>query len=113
MNNYFLAGFVAGEGSFTIHKPKYNGINCYFEIETHIRDIEMLKSIQRTFKYGKVVVYPYRPNICRYKVSGVRNCRKLIIPFMNKYLISSYKKVQYKQWRKVVLNYKLKISFRQ
>lgn len=105
MNKYFIAGFIAGEGSFSFTIGKNRSTNCCFVIEVHKRDAGMLVHIQKLFDYGHIVSYPRKPNMRRYTVTGVRNCRKLVIPFMDKYLIGSYKRDQYRVWRKKVKNH--------
>lgn len=94
--NYFIAGFIAGEGCF------YWKTSNTFTVEVHIRDKNIIFLIQRTLKCGVVKVYKYRPKMIRYYVTGNYYLKKYIIPFFDKYLITSYKKIQYNEWRKKV-----------
>lgn len=93
---YFIAGFIAGEGHFADD----NGNRFYYlSIDLHERDIGMLETIQKVLGGGKIDRYPYRPRMVRYYIGGVDNIKNIVIPFMDKYLIDSYKVEQYKWWK--------------
>lgn len=103
MNKYFIAGFVAGEGSFGIYKikGKPNSYVVEFIVEVNKRDLKILKEIQKAVKCGYIYGgYKKRPNMVRFKVSGKKDLINKVIPFMDKYLMGSYKRKQYKKWRK-------------
>lgn len=102
--NYFLAGFIAGEGCFYANIGK-----CFYEftITCHERDIEVLEKIKAILG-GSVKKYPSRPTMVRHQVGGIYHIREVIIPFMDEYLLYSHKKFQYLDWKQKVLDHKLK-----
>lgn len=106
MNKYFIAGFIAGEGSFGFYKIKIkpNSYSIYFTIELHIRDLDILKKIKSELRCGNITNNYKRPKIVRFQVGGKKDIRNKVIPFMDKYLIDSYKLIQYKAWREKVIN---------
>ena len=113
MNKYFIAGFIAGEGCFSFYEKRNTpgklpkNAQCYFGIEVHIRDKHIIEEIQETLKEGKIAVYPYRPNIVRFTIHGFEKCKRSVVPFMDKYLIASYKKEQYLTWREKLMSHGL------
>jgi hypothetical protein len=101
---YFIAGFVAGEGCFGFNEKN----RCVqFAIGLHIRDKQILLDIQKVIGAGTVRSFPCRPNMVRYQIGGIYNVLCYVIPFMNKYLIHSYKKDQYLIWREKVMSTKM------
>lgn len=105
MNEYFLAGFIAGEGCFGIYKLKKrpNSYNILFTIEVNKKDLRILKEIKKALKCGHLHGRYKRPKIVRFQISNKREIIDKLIPFMDRYLIASYKKKQYERWRKKVI----------
>ena len=105
MNKYFLAGFIAGEGCFGSNdKKKW----FQFAIDVHLRDKSILVEIQKLLGGGTVKTFSSRPNMVRYQIGGIYQCREKVIPFCEKYLIASYKKEQFNKWKEKILQYPLK-----
>ena len=108
MNKYFLAGFIAGEGCFGFYKLKGRKTSCMiiFTVEVNERDENILKEIQTALECGKIYEsYRQKNKLVKFQVSNRPECLNRVIPFMNKYLIGSYKRTQYEQWRNKVINY--------
>lgn len=97
---YFLAGFAAGEGCFYYLKRKYFAQFC---IDLHVRDRAILKVFQTVLGVGTVATYKCRPSMVRFQVGGIRNARRHVIPFFDKYMLPTHKLKQYLKWRGSVL----------
>lgn len=99
--NYFIAGFIAGEGSFFLKgKNQLPG----FAVQLAIDDKEMINIIKKKIGVGSIYKFKKRNNRWKdgihYKVSNQIHLYKYIIPFMNRFLIFSRKKRQYQIWKK-------------
>ncbi|NCN07057.1 MAG: hypothetical protein GW946_04450 [Candidatus Pacebacteria bacterium] len=61
----YIAGFIDGEGCFTIVISKHStkklrlDARLHFQIELRIDDLEMLQSIQETLGCGKIYTLNY------------------------------------------------------
>lgn len=110
MNKHFVAGFIAGEGSFGMYRNNKSLDSYYpkFTVEVHIRDIEILKEIKILLKCGNINIFNGRPNIVRFSVTSFSDSKKYIIPFMDRYLKHTYKKCQYLEWRSNIIGYNQK-----
>ncbi|HLE29913.1 MAG TPA: LAGLIDADG family homing endonuclease [Anaerolineales bacterium] len=115
--NYFIAGFVAGEGSFfvtTSTTTTWPQVTCAFSIKIRADDREMLEIIRRALKFSGAIHYlPSR----RYQYSWnsikrhdavmliIRDHDELmsyVIPFFDRYLLHSQKRRNYEIWKQVV-----------
>lgn len=100
---YFIAGLFAGEGTFYANARVSNYGIC---IEFHVRDKKTLLWMQKVLGFGTVRQYPSKPKMVRFQAGGITFSKAVLIPFFDEYLIYSYKKVQYLEWRKKVLLHK-------
>ena len=109
--NYWIGGFIAGEGCFGIYKNKNRkgNKNIIFALEVHIRDKEIIKLIQKTIGCGNIFIRSERKAI-RFYIGGRQDITNLLIPFCDKYIIGSYKQKQYIIWRNKVNKYYSKLS---
>jgi len=107
LNPYYLAGFIDGEGCFSItinnrKKPrKGNYVRLLFEVELREDDKKILDKIQRTLDCG----YIYRLNYSKYekwlphyklKVSNFSDIYNKVIPFFKKYPLQGKKKENFR-----------------
>lgn len=91
----YIAGFVDGEGCFTItiskHSTKKLGVDAriHFQIELRSDDLEILQSIQETIQCGHIYHlsyerYGWKPHV-ELKVSSFPDIVNKLIPFLSKY----------------------------
>ena len=94
LNPYWVTGFVDAEGSFSmsVSKSKSHAIGWTIEpcfiITLHIKDIELLKMINKFFKVGNVSLSG--SNLARYRVRS-REELQVIIDHFNKYPLRTIK----------------------
>jgi hypothetical protein len=98
----YVAGFVDGEGCFTIiiskHKQKKLGLDArlHFEIELRADDEEILQRIKQTLKCGHIYhldysKYGWAPHV-EYKVSSIKELRDKVIPFFKLHPLQAKKR---------------------
>lgn len=98
----YVAGFVDGEGSFSIviakHKQKRLGLDArlIFGIELRDDDLEILQKIQNTLGCGRIYHLSYQrygwyPH-AMYKVSSIIEIRDKLIPFFKKHPLKAKKR---------------------
>jgi hypothetical protein len=108
----YIAGFIDGEGFFTIviskHQTKKLGLDArlHFQIELRIDDWEILQSIQETLECGKIYQlsyerYGWHPHV-ELKVSSFREITEKLIPFLSKYPLRAKKKHSYELFLQAV-----------
>src|SRR3989338_6738384 len=109
----YIAGFIDGEGSFSIcinkQKTTRNGIEIRpgFAIELRADDREILERIMVTIGCGKIYDCSYErygwfPH-AKYRISSYRLLVEYLIPFLDKHPLQAKKAVVYRLWRQVVL----------
>lgn len=105
LNPYYIAGFVDGEGCFSIaiykHKERRHGldIKLAFEIELRADDREILERLQRTLDCGNIYAlnyerYNWHPHV-KFKVGSLADLQAKIIPFFKKYSLQAKKKASF------------------
>ena len=98
----YVAGFIDGEGCFTIviakHKTKKLGLDArlHFEIELRDDDEEIIRKIQKTLDCGRIYHlnyerYGWNPHI-ELKVSSIKEIREKLIPFLKKHKLRAKKR---------------------
>lgn len=101
----YVAGFIDGEGCFTIviskHATKKLGLDArlHFQIELRADDREILERIQETIGCGHIYQlnyerYGWKPH-AEYKVSAIREITEKLIPFLSKYPLQAKKRWSY------------------
>jgi len=87
---YYIAGFVEGEGCFSIgiskNKQRKDYIQFYptFTIQLNIIDLPLIEKIKKTLQCGKIY-YHRRDNAVQFKVYKQSDLINIIIPFFDKY----------------------------
>lgn len=98
----YVAGFIDGEGCFTIviskHPQKRIGLDArlHFEIELRDDDRELLEAIQKTLGCGRLYHlnyerYGWNPHV-ELKVSSLKEIREKLIPFFKKHKLRGKKR---------------------
>lgn len=112
----WFSGFVDGEGSFLIVKAHSTGHKylCYTPvlcISLRIDDADILEKIKDNLQLGGLSFFKKQRSthgdICRFRVSGVKQCQKLISIF-DMYPLQSKKYKDYLVWKDFILR---KIEF--
>jgi hypothetical protein len=103
-----LAGLVAGEGCFTVGQlaPRVDGSprrRFRFMLTMADRDVAIVEALRRFIGVGSITHRPPpRPNhqpTVTYAISGRKSLREALVPFCDRYLLTSYKRTQYLRWR--------------
>lgn len=114
----YVAGFIDGEGCFTIviskHKTKKLGLDArlHFQIEVRADDREIIESIQETIKCGRIYDLSYKrygwhPHV-ELKVSSLAEIDNYLIPFLKKYPLRAKKKYSFRLFLQAVDVFKRK-----
>ena len=114
----YIAGFIDGEGCFTItiskHATKKLGVDArlHFQIEVRSDDLEIIQSIQETLDCGKIYHlnyerYGWNPHV-ELKVSSLGEITEKLIPFLNQYPLRAKKRFSYQYFLQAVEVFKRK-----
>lgn len=109
----YVAGFIDGEGSFSLcinkQKTTRSGIEIrpQFTIELRADDREILERIMVTIGCGKIYDCSYErygwfPH-AKYKISSVKQIAEYLIPFLDKTPLQAKKAETYRLFREIVL----------
>jgi hypothetical protein len=100
----YIAGFVAGEGTFTGTKRRHTFAVSLGEIDA--ATCELLRAF---FRVGHVYHYPRRKphydDEVSFQVCKTEDLVNVIIPFMDEHLPPSFKRQQYEPWRAKVMEF--------
>lgn len=102
----FVAGFVAGEGCFTLSgRPS----SFRFAVGLGPVDSQICDELQAFFGVAHVTRSPrrrphYDDEVC-FAVRALPDLVNVIVPFMDEHLLPSYKRNQYQAWRTTLLSY--------
>ena len=110
-----LGGFVAGEGCFVnspLRKTYRDGApnrRFLFQVAVASRDRPMLDALREYLGFGSIRTAPplrehWQPQ-CVYSVNSRRAHFSATIPFMERYLLPSAKRVQYERWRDALIEH--------
>jgi hypothetical protein len=105
LDNYWILGFVEGEGSFSIttiksslYKTGYQ-IKLNFNIVQHSRDILLMRKFINFFNCGNIYI---TSNHVTFAVTKLSDIDEKIIPFFEKYQLQGFKLSNYKKFKKVL-----------
>ena len=113
MNPHYVAGFIDGEGCFSVsigkHKTLKRGyeVRPEFEIELRKDDQEVLERIVVTIGAGRIYDCSYErygwfPH-AKYKITSIWEMKEYLFPFLDKYPLQAKKSKSYKYFREIVL----------
>lgn len=105
-----IAGFVDGEGSFNIVKPKNHSLSFSFSICLSEKDEDLLRMIKKVLECGNIYRIKERTRIGLYTARPqwmliVRNFKDIydkIIPFFDRYTLMSKKRIAYEIWKQAI-----------
>jgi hypothetical protein len=111
-----LGGLVAGEGSFSITRstpePRRDGtvrLRFVFELTMANRDRALVEALRGRLGVGSIRVIAPRSSghlVCvRYTVNSRRAHFLATIPFMERYLLPSAKRIQYERWHDALIEH--------
>ena len=115
VSDWSLAGFVAGEGCFSIttKQPSFvNGdprLRFVFSLGVAARDRPLVELLRARLGCGSIQdERPRRPGwlpMARYSIGSMRAHRGAVIPFFDRYLIGSAKRRQFDLWVEAMNSY--------
>ena len=103
----WIVGFVDGEGCFHVginsHPEMTAGFQVLpeFTVVQHERDVQVLQALKAYFGCG--VVRRNNGDRMAYRVRGHEHLSKNIVPFFEKHLLKSRKRVDFIKFREIVL----------
>lgn len=108
----YVAGFIDGEGCFTIviskHKTKKLGVDArlHFQIEVRSDDLPIIQDIQETLGCGRIYHlsyerYGWNPHV-ELKVSSIREITEKLMPFLSEYPLRAKKRFSYEYFLQAV-----------
>jgi hypothetical protein len=101
----WITGFCDAEGCFSVIITRRSNLNwrsiVSFEINLHIKDIEILYQIKEFFGVGLVTTRPKKFK-CLYRVTKIEDLINVIIPHFSVYSLISQKYSDFVLWSKVV-----------
>jgi hypothetical protein len=105
INPYWITGFVDAEGCFSVIIDRSNitkwKIKTSFEINLHIKDVDILHKIKSFFGVGAIYLRVNK-NIAVYRISKMEYLRDIIIPHFKIYSLISTKSIDFYFWCKVI-----------
>ena len=113
LDPYYIAGFIDGEGSFSVSLGKHKTLKRRIEvrpefgIELRADDQEILERILITIDCGKIYDcsydrYGWYPHV-KYKITSVKDMRKYLFPFLDAYPLQAKKAKIYRFFKEIVL----------
>lgn len=102
INPYWLAGFVAGDGSFGIYQRggKYKNYYCSFRLSQDNIDQTLLEFIKNFLSCGKV--FRHKTGMCDLGVYSLNDLNVKIIPLFKKYKLETSKEIDFFYFQKIV-----------
>lgn len=107
--NYYMAGFVDGEASFSVaiikHPTQRFGwmISPCFQVYQHKNHPEVLELCKFVYGTGKIYTKNGTPNVKVFSIDSLRNLIEKVIPFFDKYPLIT-KEETYKAFRDIVMS---------
>lgn len=114
LNPYWIAGFTTGNGTFGLNMIKRStsrlnySFNPQFRITQHNKDMKLLCNIINTLKIGRIKKQKNRDRSSSISTTGINNIYNIIIPFFEIYPIKGIKELDYKDFRKGIIELKNK-----
>jgi hypothetical protein len=99
INPYWLAGFVAGDGSFGAYLNRRT-YDCTFRISQDKIDQSLLVSIKDFLSCGKV--FKFKTGMCGLTIRSLNDLNTKIIPLFKKYKLETSKEIDFFYFQKIV-----------
>lgn len=105
-NPNWLAGFVDGEGCFSVETSTTRANQAFytiikFSVSQHVRDEALLTQFINYLGCGRIVKMSKRPDSVIFVVSKFRDVKEKIIPFFNKYSLVGVKAMDFRDFCEV------------
>ena len=106
---WFLAGFIEGEGSFTVSIKEHPGakygfyVDPEFFIYQHRSGRKLLEMAREIFGTGRIYPKPGNPDVLVFAITCRRSLREKVLPFIDRYMLYSAKKGQLELFKEIVL----------
>jgi LAGLIDADG DNA endonuclease family protein len=107
--NWFLAGFIEGEGSLTVSVKKHPTCRSGFYVDPdfflyqHESGRALLELAQATFESGRISPKPGNPKVLVYEISSTEVLRERVIPFFERYVVPfSCKRETFERFREIL-----------
>lgn len=103
----WIVGFVDGEGCFHVsinpHDEMTIGYQVLpeFTVVQHERDVQILYALKSYFGCG--VVRKNHGNRMAYRVRGIAHLMERIVPFFEKHLLKTKKRIDFMKFRRILL----------
>jgi hypothetical protein len=107
LDPWFVTGFADGEACFTVTIRKYPklkigwSVEPRFDIELHIRNIDLLEKIHAFFGVGKIQIKKDRGTVV-YSVLSVKDLTSAIIPHFCKYPLLTQKGADFELFKMII-----------
>ena len=76
-------------------------VEASFEITMHLKDLDLLKKVQKFFNVGGISISSSRL-VASYKITKLNDLVNVIIPHFDKYPLQSAKSIDYQLWKNCV-----------
>jgi LAGLIDADG endonuclease len=107
--NWFLAGFIEGEGALCVSIKRHPTCRSGFYVDPnfflyqHESGRRILELAQATFEGGRISRKPGNPKVLVYEISSTRVLRKKVIPFFERYVLPfSCKRETFERFRDIL-----------
>ena len=107
--NWFLAGFIEGEGALCVSVKKHLTCRSGFYVDPgfflyqHESGRPLLELAQSTFEHGQIYPKPGNPRVLVYEISSTRVLREKVIPFFERHIAPfSCKRDTFERFREVL-----------
>jgi hypothetical protein len=107
--NWFLAGFIEGEGALCVSVKKHRTcrsgfyVDPEFSLYQHESGRRVLELAQQTFESGRIYPKPGNPKVLVYEISSTHALREKVVPFFERYIVPfSCKRPTFEQFREVL-----------
>ena len=107
LESQWIVGFVDGEGCFHVsinrHEEMSVGVQVLpeFTVVQHKRDIQVLYALKAYFGCG--VVRTNHGDRMAYRVRGLEHLMERIVPFFEKHLLKTKKRIDFLKFRRVLM----------
>src|SRR3974377_1745714 len=102
----WVVGFFDGEGCFYVAISPHPEMTCQFQVlpeftvVRHRRDVQLLHALTKFFGCG--IVRQNHGDRMAYRVRGLDHLNERIVPFFEKHLLKSKKRVDFARFRKIL-----------
>src|SRR5439155_16130050 len=107
--NWFLAGFIEGEGALCVSIKRHPTCRSGFYVDPsfflyqHESGRRILELAQSTFESGQIYPKSGNPKVLVYEISSTRVLREKVVPFFERYVVPfSCKKETFERFREIL-----------